>query len=477
MGTKKNNFAAVFVLHILMHTTIQSISSRGNSENSSKRNSLLNDATMLLRWTSPPSYECLFVDPDLPICDVKWMLDSAEDSTSSEDSYNIDVVHRSRRNVDVSAMDVIVYTFEGCLPSRIPFSMPSCEGISLDRIIDVQKFRPFAVKGVTKPPFVFPKFNYPQWLRMMTRLRNHVSSKIRDEQQHTSVSEEAFVDDSAQDRKEELMNAAMMKQMIPNMIAVSIKDSNGSSLISSDSKSAKLTGQILGTVEGELNARGIVPQARFPSESTTDPPSLQSRDQMSSMKLRSNEYHDHSRLNIATKELYPSTTIPAGPEIPAIPNDRYTYDQMAIEKPLNKLLRYYRLKKLLELPPVEQINITEDEIDDDYPFKKGFVDMYRRKREIGLSAAAQAIAEDSKARGIVGKSVARRIRLGEENSSSKTNQFACKKQKKQPKYLKIVEQGIAASDVAKNRIERNDVEEISKTHGVAVVQEPVMNES
>lgn len=241
------------------------------------------------------------------------------------------------------------------------------------------------------------------------------------------------------------MNAAMMKQMIPNMIAASINDSNGSSFISSDSKSAKLTGQILGKVEGELNTRGIMPQAHFSSESVTDPPVLQSRDQMSSMKLRSNEYHDRSRLNIATKKLYASTTIPAGPEIPAIPNDRYTYDQMALEKPLNKLLRYYRLKKLLELPPVEQINITEDEIDGDYPFKKSFLDMYRRKREIGLSSSAQTIAEDPKARGIVGKSVARRIRLGEENSSSEANQFAFRKQKKQPKYLKMVEQGIAAS--------------------------------
>lgn len=58
---------------------------------------------------------------------------------------------------------------------RIPFSMPSCEGISLDKIVDVQKFRPFVVKGVTKPPLVFPKFNYREWQRMMMRLQNHVS--------------------------------------------------------------------------------------------------------------------------------------------------------------------------------------------------------------------------------------------------------------------------------------------------------------
>lgn len=64
--------------------------------------------------------------------------------------------------------------------NRLPFSMPSCEGISLDRIVDIQRFRPFMVKGVTKPPFVFPEVNYPEWLRMMARLRNHVSSKTRE---------------------------------------------------------------------------------------------------------------------------------------------------------------------------------------------------------------------------------------------------------------------------------------------------------
>lgn len=62
---------------------------------------------------------------------------------------------------------------------RIPFSMPSCEGISLDKIVDVQKFRPFVVKGVTKPPFVFPKFNYREWQRMMMRLQNHVSPETQ----------------------------------------------------------------------------------------------------------------------------------------------------------------------------------------------------------------------------------------------------------------------------------------------------------
>lgn len=71
MGTMRNNFAAVFVLHILMHLTSQSLPPpRGTNENSSKRNSLSE-----LRSTSSPIYECLFLDPDLPICDEElWVL-------------------------------------------------------------------------------------------------------------------------------------------------------------------------------------------------------------------------------------------------------------------------------------------------------------------------------------------------------------------------------------------------------------------
>lgn len=67
----RNNFAAVFVLHILMHLTSQSLPPpRGTNENSSKRNSLSE-----LRSTSSPIYECLFLDPDLPICDEElWVL-------------------------------------------------------------------------------------------------------------------------------------------------------------------------------------------------------------------------------------------------------------------------------------------------------------------------------------------------------------------------------------------------------------------
>lgn len=69
MGTMRNNFAAVFVLHILMHLTSQSLPLRGTNENSSKRNSLSE-----LRSTSSPIYECLFLDPDLPVCDEKlWV--------------------------------------------------------------------------------------------------------------------------------------------------------------------------------------------------------------------------------------------------------------------------------------------------------------------------------------------------------------------------------------------------------------------
>lgn len=188
----RNNFAAVFVLHILMHLTSQSLSLRGTNENSSKRNSLSE-----LRSTSSPIYECLFLDPDLPICDEKlWVLTSIskffpyfffhfyfllpllipgeiiicsskviysvllffsndmvkfiiyseievyksyisiynmwrnfvwsfrmlklaeEDWSSDQDNFGKNSGRRSTRNVDVSTTDVIVYTIEGCLPSK-----------------------------------------------------------------------------------------------------------------------------------------------------------------------------------------------------------------------------------------------------------------------------------------------------------------------------------------------------------------------
>ncbi|PBC26652.1 hypothetical protein APICC_08603 [Apis cerana cerana] len=97
MGTMRNNFAAVFVLHILMHLTSQSLSLRGTNENSSKRN-----------------------NPDLPICDEKLMLKLAEEDWSSDqDNFGKNSGRRSTRNVDVSTTDVIVYTIEGCLPSKI----------------------------------------------------------------------------------------------------------------------------------------------------------------------------------------------------------------------------------------------------------------------------------------------------------------------------------------------------------------------
>lgn len=72
MGTMRNNFAAVFVLHILMHSTSQSLSLRGTNGNSPKKNSLPSALTLEPRSTSSTIYECLFVDPDLPACDVKW---------------------------------------------------------------------------------------------------------------------------------------------------------------------------------------------------------------------------------------------------------------------------------------------------------------------------------------------------------------------------------------------------------------------
>lgn len=188
----RNNFTAAFVLLlVLMLPTSQSLP-RGK-ENSFKRNSLADTLTPKTR-SAATTYECLFVDENLPTCDVKWMLESDEEDTDSSSDHKkqdldlqrdkITELPIQRTKFDASAMtQVVVYTFEGCLPpihhDRLRFLMPFCEGISLDKVVGVERFYPFAMKGVKKPPLVFPEVTRDQWLRMMTRLRNHVSSKAR----------------------------------------------------------------------------------------------------------------------------------------------------------------------------------------------------------------------------------------------------------------------------------------------------------
>ncbi|KAK9300840.1 hypothetical protein QLX08_006555 [Tetragonisca angustula] len=120
------------------------------------------------------TYECLFIDPTLPICDPKLLDSQSEEESSDKDSSDKEM-QRSKRNTDISTKDVIVYTVEGCVPSIMPVSMPSCEGISFSRIIDVQRFRPFMVTKLSKPPFVFPTIDYSQWSRMVKRIKDRAS--------------------------------------------------------------------------------------------------------------------------------------------------------------------------------------------------------------------------------------------------------------------------------------------------------------
>nr|XP_033183493.1 uncharacterized protein LOC117153495 [Bombus vancouverensis nearcticus]XP_033183494.1 uncharacterized protein LOC117153495 [Bombus vancouverensis nearcticus] len=455
MGTMRNNFAAVFVLHILMHSTSQSLSLRGTNGNSFKRNSLPGALTLEQRSTSSTIYECLFVDPDLPACDVKWMLNSTEDPTSSRNSFNKDTTQRSRRNVDIpSTMDVVVYTIEGCLPPRIPFSMPSCEGISLDRIVDVQKFRPFTVKGVTKPPFVFPKFNYSRWLSMMTRLRNHVSSKTRNEKR---VFKEAFLE-SIQDRMEGLMTAATTKATTPIAIAANISHTNGSSpntFIPSNANSTESIVQPRRTLENTSQTSSFA--------SVDNPPILQFHDKINSMKLLSKEFHDHSKVNAADQRLH---AIPETPAIPAISNDKLVYERETMEEPANEILNYDNSKKFQEL--ISNARTTRDNsgIVHDFPVTKKIFGAFRRKREIMISASAQEITDGTETRGIAGQTIVQKLRHNGENLSSMTNQFAASKsQKKQFKSLNVIDDEINTSEDVSNIV----IPSYSKESNVASV--------
>lgn len=428
------------MLHILMHSTSQSLSLRGTNGNSPKKNSLPSALTLEPRSTSSTIYECLFVDPDLPACDVKWMLNSTEDPTSSRNSFNKDTTQRSRRNADIpSTMDVVVYTIEGCLPPRIPFSMPSCEGISLDRIVDVQKFRPFTVKGVTKPPFVFPKFNYSRWLSMMTRLRNHVSSKTRNEKR---VFKEAFLE-SIQDRMEGLMTAATTKATTPIAIAANISHTNGSSpntFIPSNVNSTESVVQPRRTLENTSQTLSFA--------SVDNPPILQFHDKINSMKLLSKEFHDRSKVNAADQRLH---AIPETPAIPAIPNDKLVYERETMEEPANEILNYDNSKKFQEL--ISDARTTRDNsgIVHDFSIAKKIFEAFRRKREIMVSASAQGITDGTETRGITGQKIVQKLRHNGENLRSMTNQFAISKsQKRQFKSLNIIDDGIDTSEDVSN---------------------------
>ncbi|CAD1480603.1 unnamed protein product, partial [Heterotrigona itama] len=160
MATMRN-MILILAFQIIQYTTSQPIAT-------DTANSLIPEPAS----TSSTTYECLFIDPNLPICDPKLLSDSKEDLS---DQHASDTMQRSRRNIDLSTKDVIVYTIEGCLPPKMPISMPSCDGISFSRIIDVQKFRPFIITKMSKPPFVFPTIDYSQWSRMIKKIKDRSS--------------------------------------------------------------------------------------------------------------------------------------------------------------------------------------------------------------------------------------------------------------------------------------------------------------
>ncbi|XP_076677106.1 uncharacterized protein LOC143373580 [Andrena cerasifolii] len=179
MGTMRDNFTAAFVLFAVMLSTSQSL--LHGEENASGRNSLTPTTS------HPTTYNCLFVDENMPICDPKRMLDSNEDSWSSTatDDETTDLNENRDKGAAISSESpvfatikrITVYTFAGCVPpiprEGLRSLMPFCEGIPLNKIVSVQRFRLFAVKGVEQSPLEFPKVNHSQWRTMMMRLRNH----------------------------------------------------------------------------------------------------------------------------------------------------------------------------------------------------------------------------------------------------------------------------------------------------------------
>lgn len=59
---------------------------------------------------------------------------------------------------------------------RLRSLMPFCEKIPLNKIVSIQRFRPFAVKGVKDPPYEFPRISHDKRRRQIMRLRNRTVS-------------------------------------------------------------------------------------------------------------------------------------------------------------------------------------------------------------------------------------------------------------------------------------------------------------
>ncbi|XP_026669500.1 uncharacterized protein LOC113464374 isoform X2 [Ceratina calcarata] len=409
----RNNFVAAFLPLVLTFSTSQSFWVHGSSKDSLKRNSLPDTFTgSHPRSTSTSNYECLYVDPSLPSCDYKLMLNS-EETTSNTNLFKRNV----NRSIDVGNVDVIVYTIEGCLPSRLPFTMPSCDGISLDRIVDVRRLRSFSVKGVTKPPFVFPKFNYSRWLRMVKQLQNHASTKTR----HIGRTDESSLRQSVQDLTEELMNAATTKETMPNAIAASMKTSNGSSpnkLIPGDTRSSASTDQLTRSPENACNdGNGVTPES---SSNTEIPPVLQRHNELNS-DSRSNS--DHLKSSSDGSKMNAPSLNPDISEIPAVQKSRLLNEQSVMKEAPNVLSNYANSKKSLQFPASLQVDETDNGLVDDLPLTEIAPAALRRRREIRLHVSGQEIGNEPKVRTVTGEPISR-FHRNRETSSFNSKQFS-----------------------------------------------------
>ncbi|XP_012138152.2 uncharacterized protein LOC105662170 isoform X1 [Megachile rotundata] len=407
MGTMRNNFATVFVLLVLMLSTSQSLPhGYKNSPNRNSLEALARDAR------SNSIYNCLFIDRNLPICDVERMLTSNDEITepSYESPSGIDfdkhLVRRSRRNADASAAErVVVYAIEGCIPSSIPISLPSCDGISLDKIVDVQRIRPFAVKGVKQPSLVFPEFNYRRWLRMMTRLQNHISSNKQDEQQNENFPKEIHVKVS-QDRKDKLPNVATTIQTMSNVMSSAEQSGNTKTLEENESR--------------ESTSSSIENNNSKLSEASSDA-ELSSANSEEGSNIKSQKIEKHGEAMNNGDVWNRSENQLAIPSIPMVSSveqsnsfmstDRGFYKHISLNDPSNHLGRTGNSRSFLYFQNGEdEYNAIENDSGDLNLIEEK---IFRRRREARLSnGLVQEIVDEPKTQGIAGKSSSQRFQDG-----------------------------------------------------------------
>lgn len=426
MGTIRNNFVAAFLSFALMSSTSQSFWVRGSSEDSLKRNNstdTLRDSYH--RLTSTSNYECLYLNPNLPPCDFRLMLNS-EELASNKKLFKRDV----ERNIDVSNVDVTVYTIEGCLPSRLPLKMPSCDGISLDRIVDIRKLRPFFVKGVTKPPLVFPKLNYSRWLRMTKQLQNHAPAKTRHETGSSDV----------QDLTEEQISAATTNETMPNATANSMKTSKGSSqykLVPPDNtKSPESTDQLTKSPVNDGNS------ARSETSLNTEiPPILQYRNELIS---ESKSNGDHSRSNSDGNKRSSLNTS----EIPAVRKNRLMNEEIVMKEPSNVHSDYANSQKSLQFSTGVQMDETDNGVVDDLPLTEIASAALRIRREVRF----HEIGDEPEVRTVTGEPISRRFQRYRETPSFHLNQFYDSAELRRQSGVRVDEQEMINKNVPMVRI-------------------------